>query len=623
MKTGAGSSLRLWAVGPRQVNVLARKLSADTLEWCYFGMNPSRREKMTAMLASAQAINIAEELNRVACEIKQPFLDWIAAIGSRQADKLNWWASKLATKSPLQTDFFLLVCYHQLFQSWVAEGPRSRTRIVIVEDPWLRSLLQRDFAIAGAACLSSKYEIAAATAYWLARVPLAIGYVIAYYAWMKLLAGLVLPCSLSVGGKPLAGPRAILLYTWIEPSCFRSSGRLADVYTGRLEDVLVKQGETVVRLTPLAIPAKFLWRLRSAVRELVATPRYLGLGDILRAAVSAFRLDDVKTVVPLLGGDFSPLLARELLRERGHPAFAGYQLSYFAQRRVARAHGGRLKCVIYPFENQPWEKMLCLAWKHEAPHVRLIGYQHASIPTLLLSFFLGKDEPASVPLPDFIVTNGKATLDLLRVGGFPEEKLADGGALRFEHLFRMEKKHRTGGAAKQDEYRVLVGFPTFQPPAACLLRDLLELFPTPYLDAHHQPRVTFVLKCHPDLPWKRLGRAGTPLPAWFAVSERRLDELIEEADLFLYVPPTGSWQEAYWAGVPVLKYRGEYLDVDSTAVLGGEELPVCTRDTLRASLTRILLASRSSMTGDPQASLHHRFSVVDESVWAKLVRSAP
>lgn len=620
MKRGAGSSLSLWAVGPRRVRALARRLPADNLEWCYFGTDLSRREEAAAILAAAKAVNIAEELNRVACEIKQPFLDWIAAIGSRQKDKLNWWASRLATKSPLQTDFFLLVCYHKLFQSWVAQGPRSRTRMVVVEDPWLKSLLQRDFASSGAAFLVSRYDVAAASAYWLVRAPLVIGYVIVTSVWAKLLACLVLPRFSSDGREPMAESRRILLYTWIESSCFRSSDRLTDVYTGRLEEILAKQGEAVTRLTPLVIKTKFLRRLRSVVRELVVTPQYLGLQDILRTAVSFFHLDDFKAIGPLASCDYSPLFLRELLHEWGHPAFAGYQLFYFAMRRVARKHGSYLKCVIYPFENQPWEKMLCLAWKHEAPHVRLIGYQHASIPSLLLCFFLGKDEPAYVPLPDFIVTNGKATLDLLRHGGFPEGKLVDGGALRFEHLFHMEERQRANGATKKNEYRVLVGFPTFQPPAASLLRDLLDLFQAPFLDAHQKHQVTFTLKCHPDLPWEILGHKGKPLPAWFTVSERRLDELIEEADLFLYVPPTGTWQQAYWAGLPVLKYRGEFLDVDSTAVLGGDELPVCSGETLKQSIAKLLLDDGPPILHSRRNLLADLFSTVDEKVWMALAK---
>src|SRR6267143_4494988 len=115
-----------------------------------------------------------------------------------------------------------------------------------------------------------------------------------------------------------------------------------------------------------------------------------------------------------------------------------------------------------------------------------------------------------------------------------------------------------------------------------LLGDLLEVFQTPFLGDKKEHRVAFVLKFHPDLPLEKMGRSEEKLPEWFTVPPRPLSELLQDADLFLYSPPTGTWREAYLAGLPVVKYRGEFLDSDSTDILSEDELPVCSRDTLRA-----------------------------------------
>src|SRR2546425_8673367 len=129
MKMDHKSRVHLWVAGPRQVRRLAGRLSGISLEWCYFGTDLSCRDKVNEIFAAGKSISITEELNRIAFDTKQPFLDWITEIGSRQKDKLNWWASRIASKSPLQTDFFLLVCYHRLFRSWVAAGWQSAPRI--------------------------------------------------------------------------------------------------------------------------------------------------------------------------------------------------------------------------------------------------------------------------------------------------------------------------------------------------------------------------------------------------------------------------------------------------------------------------------------------------------------
>src|SRR5712691_8671455 len=157
MKMDPQSRVHLWVVGPRQVRRLAGRFSGIRLEWCYFGTDLSRRDKVNEILAAGKLLSIAEELNRIAFDAKQPFLDWIAEIGSRQKDKLNWWASRVASKNPLETDFFLSVCYHRLFRSWMTRGRLLRSRIVVVEDVWLMSLLRRDFAdVSEVAFLDSK-----------------------------------------------------------------------------------------------------------------------------------------------------------------------------------------------------------------------------------------------------------------------------------------------------------------------------------------------------------------------------------------------------------------------------------------------------------------------------------
>ncbi len=602
-------------VSPRRTKALAARLRGENLEWCYFGTDNAERARIVEILGSANSISISEELNRIAYESRQAFADWIMEIGIRQEDKVNWWSSRLATKSPLQTDLFLLVCYHKLFRSWLGT-PQSRIRVVVVEDPWLRSLLGRDFGAApGVEVAASKSAVVANTAYWLARVPLAILYFAIRYCWLKVLAEALLSSSWP-RREQTPDKLTILLYTWIEKSCFIKPDRLNDSYTGRLEEILSRNGESVTRLTSLSVRSAFLRRLKPFARSLVATQRHITIGAIFKSATAFFRITNFQTVPMLDGGNYAPLLHRELLLEWGTPAFATAQLAHQSFRRIAKHCKARVKVLIYPFENQPWEKMLCLAFRREAPEIRLIGYQHTPIPALFVSYLLGAGESRFVPLPDVIVTHGKATLDRLREGGFPEEKLVDGGALRMEYLFDQKENRRTGRTAKE-EPRILVVFPTSRLSSACLLQDLLELFPA--------PSFTFILKCHPDLPWGTFGNKESKLPAWFTVSAQPLNELIQTVDLFLYAPPTGSWREAYIAGLPVLKYQGaflgEFLDIETTDAPGVSEVPVASRDTLRKTVHDLLTEASDSSPLERKRFLERAFSPVNEEVWMQLVKT--
>lgn len=257
----------------------------------------------------------------------------------------------------------------------------------------------------------------------------------------------------------------------------------------------------------------------------VAAPRYVGLRDIGRTICAWPRIDDRREVSIFRGWNCAPLLVRELLRGWGSTGVYQHRFWYAAMRRAVERLGPGVKCIIYPFENQPWEKLLCLAWRECAPHVRLIGYQHTSVQRMLLPFFFGEGEIDAAPLPDQIVTKGAVNLELLKEGGFPTSKLASRGALRYEYV---HARWAAGSDASMARWRgreageatVLVALPISLPHATSLLLDLLGQFSKPlFLPRDGRFPVRFVLKCHPVLPieWLHAGgssfRRGSPCRA--------------------------------------------------------------------------------------------------------------
>src|SRR5262249_38609670 len=118
-----------------------------------------------------------------------------------------------------------------------------------------------------------------------------------------------------------------------------------------------------------------------------------------------------------------------------HPSAARNILTELAMEALlGSAPAIRARALVYSFENQPIEKMLCTAVRARAPRMQLVGYQTAGIPSLLLSFFLGRDEARFAPLPDIITTNGHPARRVLRSAGYESTRIAVGGGFRFEHL---------------------------------------------------------------------------------------------------------------------------------------------------------------------------------------------
>ncbi len=583
-------------------------LGAGPRVWCYLGRDQALQNHLRLQCGDDVPVGVA--LTDVALRLKLPFLNWMAALGRQQRRPIIWWASAVASKSPLQSDLFFLVCYGEILAAWSAG--ESPARVIVIEDVWLWAAAREWFRASPRMRFNGTREdtvmVARGRLRRRARAQVLRFAVSATRTVIR--ARAVMPRRLPSRADPQA-----LIFTWIEARAFGQDGAFRDPYTGRLASILTAHGLPVARLTPLAVPCALWAQVRASAEHFVATPAFARIRDVLRLACARFRIDADAAGREFRGRDHSALLERERLVENASASFREHLLWYSTVRRIAaRTRDSRLT-VIYPFENQPHEKLLCLAWRQGAPDATLVGYVTAGIPTLLLSFFLGEGEAEFQPLPDAIVTNGPASRDLLAAGGYPARCLVDGGAFRFEHLATLVSG---GGAIRVGGVRVLVPLPTVARYARELLASLADAFREPLTDPSTGLPVECCVTFHVDLPRERIVDATLPLPPSIVLSTQGVGELLSQSALCVFVPPTGSWREALIAGVPVLRYRPDTLDLDPIDSLAGVELPACSRATLRDA---ILAALRSPTVPTPAARarlLGRLYSPVNESVWLSL-----
>jgi len=623
MSRTATCAHRVWIVAPHQVRRYAAQLS-QLQAWCYLGTRLEQRDKLARILPSSRRRNIGNELNVIAKELVQPFADWVASIGVQQRNPRRWWASRVASRSPFQTDLFLLVCYAELIRRWLSEDA-PRACAVVVDDPWLRAVLTQALRSDTRVRLMNRGWAGCVRQVFLEalRIPSRRMY--------RLVGGL-----LSMGVARWHFPdadqaieagqdRLILLYSWIFPQSFSTSGQFHDPYTGRLEQLLREHGSSIRRLTPLDIGIRSgLWsQLRRLASGCVIAPRYVRVRDVVRASAAWFAIDHMGRVSRFLGWDYGALLRREMLREWSDGEFVGYQLWYWAMRRLATRHGARISVVIYPFENHPWEKLLCLAFQHEAPNVQLVGYQHSWVSPDLLNYRLGRDEATVMPLPHRIVANGVRAVEMLTAGGVPTEKLCNGGAFRYEYLYEQSDTvvaRRPRSRVEGEPWRLVAALPLSPLHGSSLLRALVDIFPTPFLSETQRDPVDVIVKCHPLLPLHKLQKRSVQLPEWFRVTEQPLRELCKTADVFVYAPPSTSGWEAAVMGLPVVRYRDEWLDMEPSEE-ESLEVAVGSTEALRRTLTGLL--AQHATRSEPLVRhdiLRQCFSPIDERIWIDLTQ---
>jgi hypothetical protein len=129
----------------------------------------------------------------------------------------------------------------------------------------------------------------------------------------------------------------------------------------------------------------------------------------------------------------------------------------------------------------------------------------------------------------------------------------------------------------------------------------------------------FVLKFHPWFPIEKFGGNRKDLPSWITVPQESLGQALKDCNLMLYAPPTTSWAEAILNGIPVMKFRGDLLDIDFAESWKGVSVSVCTRETLKKAVAQEL-TRKSNSPDDPNALLDSLFGRVREELWKKLAR---
>ena len=112
--------------------------------------------------------------------------------------------------------------------------------------------------------------------------------------------------------------------------------------------------------------------------------------------------------------EITSIIAHALQVDRFHGTMFFGLCYYFAFKRLAKTLAKRsasftpgITQVFFPWENQPWHKLLALAFRQHAPSIKLVGFQNASIPPQYINHFPTKRERNYLPYPHEIKTTGE------------------------------------------------------------------------------------------------------------------------------------------------------------------------------------------------------------------------
>lgn len=544
---------------------IRNKIGPVAYSWIYFGSDVEILNRIKHCYGSANQLKIGKTFHLIAEEFKPKYLDYISSLGSLNSSSPAWWASGVASKSPYLSEMFKLLCYQIMILKLVKE---RTDLIVFIQDPFLYRSIRGQR-------MQGRIKYLGKPLFYAARLLIKSFLIRARTLYRLLSLKIALKNKLEVD----LGSIETLVYSWIKPGSFNQKGRFIDHYLGELKSYIDKKGKNTARLTNVFFSKQQICEIEAAGEKFVVPLKHVSFLQIIRSIVSLFKFKH-DNFTKFAGMDVSNLLQREMFVENATAGFFEHLLFYSALRRVFRKTR-LLKLIFYPFEGQPWEKMLALAARGADPETVILGYQHSSFSPFLLNYFLGKREEKIAPIPGIILANSEYNRKRLVAGGFPRDRVLNIGALRFAYLFEEDDTPGQKGVKKNS---LLICLPYNSELASEMLGYIAPvLIKLKELNIISEVKI----KSHPLVPFELSERGGLGELSKIAgkATGKLKDELVEK-DILLYCNGTVGIEGVY-ADIRLVKYLPE-LEVDLDPLALSEDkfnIQIYQRDNLEKALS--------------------------------------
>jgi hypothetical protein len=560
-----GSNPRVVIAFGKQLRKSAFSPDRDA-SWIYLGKDVEAIERVEAWLGASRRYPLGGKLHQVAEQMRRPFLDFVSEVGILQGDRVAWWSTAFSWKSWVVSELFLLLCYLRIARELAEEAvQKERQLVVVVEDAWVFSQMTEFCSgndavqVVGEASLFMEKVRAIAFCFikrtwWLMRT--LRNYCVQRWLW---------------GLKSVDLPKddAAAIYSYPLERCLKEKNGWRDPFLPDVDALLKAAGYQVKRFSP---PEAHGLEREIAERHEYFQPLilYATASGILRSLL-AFWWPRWPQRLEVAGTPIHYLAEREWWLDIARSAWCAYRMFYECLAEMLQY--GKWRLIVYPFENQPWEKMISICASKTG--VRTVGIQHALFSKYSMSYFLGAGESTRMPLPDVICASGPYPSKTLVEGGIPENRISMAGSIRYGYLGGDGLGNQLEPALVSN---ILVALPVDIHQARHLLKALRDAFPM----GGAQEGLRFYVKAHPMCPIRE-GDIG--FHAFRAPDDFR--QALEISGLVIFIGST-TGPEALAMGRQVLRYQPEMLlNVDPSEAYG-DFIPTCTEANMRQAVLSLI-----------------------------------
>lgn len=399
-------------------------LKFSNLQWIYIGSYKGS-EYVKNILQESNRIFIGKDIENIMNSVQQNFIDYIGKVSLQQNNKVLWYSIRMASKS-IQTSMFHQYVYLKVLERFM-DSKKEDILVVSGDDEFFYNVNK---------ILSSKIRVLKERRQGLNRPYKRLsGYVkIARYCVFWFLSRFFKSKKLDAFN--------VFLHSWIDERVFQKLPDYNDSYFRDLENVLKKHGHRVGRLAPLRVSFKNILKLNKYFDNMVYPFAYVSLGCFLKSIFTKFavtisheitEIEDMKIL--------EVLLENEIYKENSSKIFLEYLLFFCGYKAISRRIRDN-SSLIYPFENQPWERMFNAAFAD----FNKVAYQHSTIPYNYLDYRVSLYEDRAF-LPKTILTTGKKWTSFLEKY-YHNSTIKEAGAMRYSYLFKGQSMPRPNNQVK-------------------------------------------------------------------------------------------------------------------------------------------------------------------------------
>lgn len=376
--------------------------------YIFIGRNALTEYQLKKSLSpKIERINFAKLFSSIQYKYLDDYYDFIdnteKDIGGRE-----WWSSWLSWKNPWISFFYLRFCQVKVLENIIEQEKEveNSTILVIVEESVILESIRKTFTTQQGIDIDFYYK----KDRWQPKTWVK-GFIRRLFALPKyLLDNVKFNRTISKHRifkfKKDTSNSFIFLPTFVEARSFRS-GKYKDPFLGKLLTNFQFEDEEVI-IVPIILNANktqlelFNTWLIERNFEVVQLSQLTSIFNIgITALKNCFKFPTRTTSANLLNIEVSTLINQERLDE-----WATYSMQYHFLNILAKKIKNlpSKKLLIYPYENQAWERVLLSGVEHNK--IVTFGLQNAPCPLLSTRFYFSKKQVQHLPLPKHMLVNG-------------------------------------------------------------------------------------------------------------------------------------------------------------------------------------------------------------------------